>query len=338
MSRDPAWRDEASARLAAGELRRPAAINAVLIVDDLRDDVADAAIQAGASVVRWDRMAGPGRAAQPWPPEGVFDLIAIRLPRSKPWLDLIFAAVLPRLRASGRVLLYGAKDEGIRSATKRIEAITGAWTTRATGGHARLLEWVSPPGFQAPILTEDSPESRRQTIRIDLGDGPRDWFTWPGAFGATGIDGGTALLLDHLPESHGPVMDFAAGTGVLGAAMVAAGTAPGDLILTEPDALAARAAELNVPGVRLEVVAGWPEVGEVGTVVSNPPYHEGKVESVSVVEALIRGAAKDLRPGGELRMVVQKRLQVEEMLQHSFATVRVIADQGAFRVWSARRR
>ncbi len=334
MSRDLAWRDEASSRLAANEVARLGDLQSVLIVGDPRNEVALAAEQVGAEVARWDRMARLEREAQAWPPDGPFDLVAIRLPKSKPALDLIFHAVLPRLAPEGRLLIYGARDEGIRSATRRIEARTGPWITRATGGHTRLLEWVRPAAFGSDSAIPQSIDELCATIQIDLGDGPRAWTTWPGVFGAEGIDAGTALLLENLPEGVGPVLDFAAGSGVLAAGMVVAGTPASDLILTEPDALAAMAARLNVPGARVEVTPGWPDLGTVGTVLSNPPYHEGKAESLSVIEELIAGAANDLRPRGELRMVVQRRLPVEALLQAHFKGVRTIADRETFRVWS----
>jgi 16S rRNA (guanine1207-N2)-methyltransferase len=180
----------------------------------------------------------------------------------------------------------------------------------------------------------------REVGEVDLGDGPRPWVRYPGTFARRGLDPGTALLLGHLPArvpasgGAGRVLDFGAGTGIL-AAGVRLRSPAADLVLVEPDALARAAAAENVPGTRFADAASWPEHGPFDAVVSNPPYHQGKAETLQVVGRLVGGARTSVAPGGELRLVVQRRHPVEPLLRSAFRVVDAVADEGPYRVWAA---
>ncbi len=306
---------------------------------DRRNEVAEALTGAGWTVSRWNRVAAPGVEAASAPPEGEFDLVALRLDKSKEVTELALHLTLGLLKPGGRALLYGAKDEGIRSADGRIRPVTGPWATLATGGHCRLLEWRRPVDFDPEGA---GLRSSLEAWRIESPDGR---VGWPGVFGGERVDPGSALLIRSLEASplrrdgDGPVLDFGAGAGVLSSALVASGVPSHHLVLLEPDALAAEAARRNVPQASVAVRSGWPGPAPEGegwsAVVSNPPYHAGKAESLEVVTALIEGAAVDLEPRGELRIVVQRRLPVERLLRAVFAEVDAIADDGPYRVWRA---
>jgi 16S rRNA (guanine1207-N2)-methyltransferase len=178
------------------------------------------------------------------------------------------------------------------------------------------------------------------------GDGAsRPWVSWPGVFAHGRLDAGTALLLAHLPvdaltASTGVrVLDWGAGSGFLGAGVRAA--APdAEVTLVELDALAAAAAVENVPGALVRQGDGWRAVDESGpfdVVVANPPYHQGKEESMALVDRLLAGVSAGMAPRGVMRIVVQRRLPVAAPLERTFARVAVVADEGPFRIWEGRR-
>ena len=105
--------------------------------------------------------------------------------------------------------------------------------------------------------------------------------------------------------------------------------------MAEPDALAREAARENVPGGSFVPPYAWWETGPFHAIVSNPPYHRGKEESLEVVTSLIGRAPEALASGGELRIVVQRRLPVEPLLREGFPAPAVVADEGPYRVWRA---
>lgn len=362
---DPGWRDRDAAALAAQVLSELPPPGPVLVVDDSEPTVPAAVAAMGTPVQRWDRVDRPAGGAQAvgaigadgasgadgadgadgaigavsgqtWPPAGPFGAALLRLPRSKDALEFALHAAASVVRSGGLLWVYGAKDEGIASAARPMEALLGPVTTLATAKRCRVLAVERPERVQG--LRGELGLWRRR-VDFDLGWGPVDWVTYPGTFAGQGLDPGTALLLEHLGAEGWPrggvVVDFAAGTGVLSAA--AARARPDvRLVMIEPDALARAAARVNVPGADLQGVGGWEAVGPADAIVSNPPYHRGKAEDLSVIQGLLERAPRVLTARGELRMVVQRRLPVEPLMRAAFDTVEILADRGPFRVWRGR--
>jgi 16S rRNA (guanine1207-N2)-methyltransferase len=182
----------------------------------------------------------------------------------------------------------------------------------------------------------------REVRPVNLGWGEIPWASYPGTFARGGIDAGTRLLLRHLPrvEPGARILDFAAGTGVVARAVLQADPTA-RVHVVEPDALARLALAENLGWAAEEVSARilsaweWDREPLFRLIFSNPPYHVGKDESLEVIEGLVTGAARALEAGAELRMVVQRRLPVEELLKAGFRTVTPVADEGPYRVWSA---
>jgi 16S rRNA (guanine1207-N2)-methyltransferase len=229
--------------------------------------------------------------------------------------------------------VFGAKDEGIGSTASRLEPILADVASLGTGGRCRVIR-----GFRRPDVgsLKGRLSDWRQVVEIDLGDGPRPWVRYPGTFARAGVDPGTALLLAHLPSVSpaGRVLDFGAGTGIL-AAGVRRGSPGVSLVLVEPDAPARAAAAENVPGAGFAGLTSWADSGPFDAVVSNPPYHQGKAETLVAVRSLIEGARRSLAPGGEVRLVVQRRHPVGPALESAFRRVETVADEGPYRVWAA---
>ncbi|MDT8369146.1 MAG: methyltransferase, partial [Longimicrobiales bacterium] len=167
--------------------------------------------------------------------------------------------------------------------------------------------------------------------------GRRGWTDAPGSFAAGHLDEGTGALLRTLtPFAPGTrVLDYGAGTGVIGAVAAALGA---EVTLLEADALAAAAARCNLPEARVVEGYGWSALDPDATferVLANPPWHIGKAETVAPVLEFLAGVPRHLAPEGSVRFVVQRRLPVEATLRDSFARVEVVADRGPFRVWQA---
>jgi 16S rRNA (guanine1207-N2)-methyltransferase len=283
----------------------------------------------GREVARWDRSAGVSGPGSMRPAAADMAVVAVRMPRSRAALDYATRAAATALRPGGLLLVYGANDEGTGAVEREFEALGAVARTWAVGGRCRVVGGAvaSPPD----PLDEDGDVSMLELPHL----GTRDWVSFPGVFAAGRLDAGTGLLLrtlGSLPEDS-RVLDYGAGTGVIGAVAKALGA--GHVTLLEPDAPAAEAARRNVPDARVVEAPGWsPLEGErFDLILSNPPYHRGKAETVQPVLEFAAGVGRHLTPGGRARFVVQRRLPVEHPLRGLFHAVEVIADDGPFRVW-----
>ena len=299
-----------------------------------RPEVATAVRQAGGRARFWHRFAREGRRASAWIPAGPFAAATLRLPKAKDELDMAVHAAASVLEVGAPLWVYGANDEGAGSAGRVIEPLMGPARTVGSGGRCRVLEAVQQEDGPSPRGTLD--EWRRSTS-LEFPGGPREWISYPGIFAHGRLDPGTRVLLEAMrtvPLAGRRVLDFACGSGVLGAFLSALEpTARVDLL--DVDAVALAAAGENVSGARLIPSDGFHTlVGErYDVIVSNPPYHEGKAQTGTVVERLIRGAPDYLETGGSLMLVTQRRFPLAALMKSTFKTVEVSLDAGPHRVW-----
>ena len=305
-----------------------------LVLCDPAPHLARALEESGRTVTRWHRFLSPGQICTPWPPSGPFDEVWVRMPRSSLEASMLLHAAAARIGDGAPVHLFGAGDEGIRSAAKHFPVGTGEVQTALIKRRCRVL--VAPR--EAPPPRDDGLDSWKTLIPIDWGTGPRDWTFYPGVFAHGRLDVATALLFECL--SRVPVgariLDFGAGTGPLAAAVLERGGEGVEAVLLEPDAISMAAAARNVPAGSLVLANDFTGIsGPFDLIVTNPPIHEGRAQTPRTVETLVRKAPRVLARGGELILVVQRRLPLKDLLSHSFRRVRAAADRGPFRVWTA---
>ncbi len=248
---------------------------------------------------------------------------------------MLLHAAAARIEHGAQLYLFGAGNEGIRSAGRHFPAGTAPPSPVLIKRHCRVLastRTAAPP-------REDGLDSWEIRTSIDWGAGEREWTFYPGMFASGRVDPATALLIEHLPPVAGAarVLDFGAGTGVIAAAMLA-GSPGARVVLLESDAIALVAAARNVPEGTLVLGSGLGHVqGRFDLIVSNPPIHAGRAQSLETVSALIGDAPEMLFPGGVMMLVAQRRLPIPALLVRSFRKVRTVADRGPFRVWAAER-
>ena len=286
----------------------------------------------------WQRRLQAGGSAQAWPPAGPFDLAIMRLAKAKDEQEMAAHAVLSVLGPEALLLLYGGNDEGIRSAAAMLEGLCGTGTieTIAQRGHGRVLAARRPR--QLAQLRPDLGQWRRVTP-LNIAGRIRPWVTYPGLFAAGRVDEGTALLLDVLPplSAGARIADFGCGSGVIGAALPQLPDIGLDMI--DHDSLALLAATENVPAGRALLASSLSQAGGVlyDAILSNPPLHAGMSESHAALNQLVAEAPAHLVRGGCLRIVLQRRLPLAQLLAQHLSQVCVLADNGRYRVWQAQR-
>jgi 16S rRNA (guanine1207-N2)-methyltransferase len=335
--RDPEWRDRAAAELLVRQLPGLDLSSPALIMEERLPEVAAAFQAAGLDATVWNRRAYAGRMATAWPPSGPFGVATLRLPRGREELLMGLHAACFVLRPGGQFLLYGAKDEGIESAPGLLEEVFSKAETLGVGGRCRVLRATRGP---EETSLRSSPEAWKSLLQLDYPGLTREWVSYPGIFAHRHVDPGTRLLLEVLPvlPAGSRVLDYGCGSGMVGwVAMSQSEDLEVDLL--DIDAVALEAARENVPAGRPLLRDGLPpdEGRPYDAILSNPPFHRGKVEDPGMISSFIQGTPGLLNSRGTLVLVAQRRLALQRLLQERFGTVRLLAEDPAFRVWEGRR-
>ena len=332
---DPKWRSDAAAEVMADCVAQLGLGNRVLVAGEAAPLLQDALKAAGRTMTLWLRRASPTGAATAWPADGTCNAALIRLPRAKDELEMMLHAAAARVEAGGVIAVYGANDEGIRSAPTRIEPLLGASETVEQRAHCRVIVARRPaamPGLRAGI------DDWKKSTTITIGGIERAWISYPGVFAKGGLDDGTRLLVAELANQPTPdsVLDYGCGTGVI-AAHVRTQFPSTRIEMADWDALALHSASDNVPDAGTRMATALADLGAstFDLIVSNPPIHDGKSEDYTVLAQLIAQSPPRLTPKGQLVLVVQRRVPVAEWLSAAFGKVDKSAEDTRFCVWRA---
>ncbi|MBW0146710.1 class I SAM-dependent methyltransferase [Marinobacter arenosus] len=307
------------------------------------DLVADSATLAEALAhnARINPGAADGVSVRSWlnPPEGVYDVVIVRIPRHADYLAWLLRWANGILKPDG-VLLAGGMikhlpDRGVEVFAQAVHteqvcpARKKARVVVCRRGEATLEGWS---GVWKGYHPDDA------GFRVEA---------LPAVFAREKLDIGTRLLLPHVKRlvsglaTNAPVLDLACGNGVVG---LTALVVRQDLSLTFSDvsSQAVVSARHNVSGafpdsrVHFEHGDGIAEsAGLFDLILLNPPFHEGGVVGDHVALRLFGQAAKHLTPGGRLLMVGNRHLGYHRSLRRFFPQVRQLDANPKFVVLEA---
>jgi 16S rRNA (guanine1207-N2)-methyltransferase len=158
--------------------------------------------------------------------------------------------------------------------------------------------------------------------------------TQAGVFAHRGLDAGSRLLMEAMRVSPtARVLDLGCGYGPIG--IVAAKLAiRGEVVLVDSDIRATRLAQRNLElnsVENAEVILGdsindLPPKSRFDVVVSNPPTHSGR----EVLDEMVAGAYKVLKPRGQLFMVINRLLSLRREVEDVFGNSDTAAREKGF--------
>lgn len=241
-------------------------------------------------------------------------------------------AHLLRASAAGAVLVAVApKDKGGARLAAELAAFGCAPRSEARRHHriVTVHRPEHPAGIDAAIAAG--------AARHEAGLGH---WTQPGVFSWDKIDAGSALLVRHLPPLAGRGADLGCGIGILARAALGRSPAVTALHAVDIDRRAVDCARRNVEDPRARF--DWADVrafafGAEGLdfVLTNPPFHDGGAEDRELGVGFIRRASEILKRGGRCLLVANRHLPYEAPLGAAFASVRLVAEEGGFKVYEA---
>lgn len=195
-------------------------------------------------------------------------------------------------------------------------------------------------GTEHYFTAEPASPDERRTRTVHLAGRDVTVETAGGVFSPDHLDGGTEVLLRHVPDPprDGALLDLGCGWGPV--ALTLGLLSPGaqvwavDVNERALDLTRRNAAALDLPGVRAARPEDVPDDVRFAAIWSNPPIRVGK----ETLHAMLRLWLRRLVPGGEAYLVVAKNLGSDSLLRWlatelgaAAAVDRVATDRG-FRV------
>ncbi len=237
------------------------------------------------------------------------------------WMHYGLQMALYLLKVGGRLYVVGAKDRGILTIAKRMEQLFGEVETLEISKGQRVL------------LARKSAATKATTVGATLP-----------VFADNKLDEGTRLLLAAL-EVHAAddVLDIGCGAGLIGL-HIARLASKGNVTMVDVSLAAVAAsqqaiAESQLANIRVAASDGAQAVLTqcFDLVVTNPPFHQGGIQTTAIAERFIREAAQVLRPQGRFYLVANRFLKYEPVVRASFQDVEEVGGDTRYKVLRATR-
>ncbi|EAR10485.1 class I SAM-dependent methyltransferase [Reinekea blandensis] len=238
------------------------------------------------------------------------------------WLDRLQKTLQP----GQRLWIVGENNGGIKSLPKRLPH----WevTKLDSARHCSLFEVTN---------NTDQPSAEEQWTTFSWQD--LTGYALPGVFSAGRLDKGTEVLLSTLPEFHGELLEFGAGSGILTSAL-AKQPSVRRVDAVEIDLLAVRSANRTVQENQLtnKAFIHWSDGLEslpaqrYDALVSNPPFHQGLRTAYAATEKLFAQAHLWLKPGGQFIWVINDFLNYQMHLDSAFSAPETLVRERGFKV------
>ena len=254
------------------------------------------------------------------------------LPRERLLREWLATALESACVPDALVLAIGENQAGAKSAPRQLSGAFQSIEKVDSARHCTAYLCQKPQSGGEKALPET-------VFPVSLGTQQLEAVTLPGVFSHGHLDHGTRLLLDHLPDLNGEVLDFGCGCGVIAAAI--AKRTGADLTVSDISALALEATRrtfvrnaLQPP--RFELCSDLPE-GQWDAIVTNPPFHDGIHTQYDTARRMIESAPAHLTSRGRLIVVANTHLGYPSLMNSVFRQVDVLAQSRRFIVLDAQK-
>lgn len=267
--------------------------------------------------------------------ERSFSAVFVLLPQQRESALGLLAWAQSLLVDEGLLVVAAANDAGGRRLVDDLQPFCGDLNSACK--HKCRVVWARKPAmrpFPADWVAGAAPR-----VHPDTG-----LWTQPGIFSWDRIDKATALLLPHIPKNEtGVFIDAGCGNGVI----------TRDILIGNPDATRVYGFDADARAVAMcrrnlesfsDVVdilwtdfVGHPKEVEADWVIMNPPFHDGKGESILLGQRFIVQAVTMLKPRGQMLMVANAHLPYEKTLRACFQNVEKVQENQGFKIFLAQR-
>jgi 23S rRNA (guanine1835-N2)-methyltransferase len=265
-------------------------------------------------------------------PEGVFELVVCRVPKSLTLWQHQLTSLRDNLSSESLILAAGMTKHLPNRAQELMDKCLGQAERHLAVKKARILEARLDPASSPPALRNSEYKYQEFVLR-----------NLPNLFSRTRVDEGTSLLISTLGDlsEKEEVLDLGCGNGLIG--LVLQNTMPkANLTFIDESFQAVSCARLNFEQyfdkkATFLVADGLAEYTEppFDLITLNPPFHQGHLVGDDAAWRLLQSAYQHLKKGGELRMVGNRHLAYHAKLKRIFQNCQVVESNRKFVVLSA---
>lgn len=261
-----------------------------------------------------------------------FDAVVIYYPKAKPLLDYLLHLAAYYLKADGELFVVGDNKGGIRSFNK-LKSNDFSTPMKLDNARHCLL-------FASTVLAQPAAIDVERFVSqysLDIDNRPLTICNMVGTFSEKQLDQGTALLLQHLPNLTGRVLDFGCGAGVITAALLARfPTLTLECVDINAMALLSCEKTLAANGMQAKIYAsdGLSQCdGQFDAIISNPPFHDGLMSTTDIATQFVKDSQQQLRKGGLWQIVANRHLPYSDCIAASFGSVNVVAENNRYKIY-----
>ncbi|MGZ5029990.1 MAG: methyltransferase [Methylobacter sp.] len=271
-------------------------------------------------------------------PEGGFDLVLIKVPKTLALLEDELIRLRPHLTASTRVIVASMVKTLPSSVWKLLERLVGPTTTSLAKKKARLIFASLDAGLAVP--PSPYPVSYRLENTEYLISNHANVFS------RDSLDIGTRFFLQHLPvrQDACDIIDLGCGNGLVG--LIAAERCPAAIVhFVDESFMAVASARDNFRRAFGEQREATFRVGDglmaaesesADLILCNPPFHQQNTVGDQIAVSLFKQSKRVLRKGGELWVIGNRHLVYHSYLDRLFGGHAVIAANSKFVIFKAK--
>ncbi|MGZ5076923.1 MAG: methyltransferase [Methylobacter sp.] len=265
-------------------------------------------------------------------PEGLFDLVLIKVPKTLALLEDELIRLRPHLTESTRIIVAGMIKNLPSSVWKLLERLIGPTTTSLARKKARLTFASVDTGLIVP----PSP----YPVRYRLENTDYLISNHANVFSRDSLDIGTRFFLQHLPSRQDvcDVIDLGCGNGLVG--LIAAERCPAATVhFVDESFMAVASAKDNFYRALGEQRKATFQVGDglmevesesADLILCNPPFHQQNTVGDQIAVSLFKQSQRVLRKGGELWVIGNRHLDYHVYLNRLFGAHAVVASNSKF--------
>ena len=188
------------------------------------------------------------------------------------------------------------------------------------------------------------PQNLSRSANAPAGSSLLDTLYGPSVFAQGKLDEGTRLLIEALQvQPADEALDIGCGAGYLGL-HIARQANRGHVTMVDASLATVALAQRNITESGLPNINVLPSDGAQAVlsqrfdlVVTNPPFHQGGIQTTEIAERFIREAAHVLRPQGRFYLVANRFLKYEPTLKAHFNNITEVGGNTRFKVLLALR-